>query len=200
MENLLGGLKVVQGEIKTKASNESLSLGLSGNLTIERGNFKTEVRYNVYGLYQTRHAGMIELDDWETENNGKTRLGDLPIDDLSKLKSQLIDSGLSTLSNQLGFTDEEEKTEVFKAIEKNKDFKTLFGKNARMWRLVPKDEQKLYELKFVCNNFDTCGDHMKKEVAAHYKIDTELDGDGKVVTFIPTLEVFQSKLSEPNTK
>jgi hypothetical protein len=200
MENLLGGLKVLQGEIKTKASDESLSLGLSGNLTIERGNFKTEVRYNVYGLYQTRHEGIVELDDWESENNCNTTLGDLPIDDLALLKTQLIQSGLTTLSNQLGFTDEEERTEVFKAIENNKDFKTLFGKNARLWRLLSKDEQKLYELKFVCNNFDTCGDHMKKQVAAHYEIDNDVDGDGNEIKIIPTLEVFQSKFAEPNTK
>ncbi len=195
---LANGLKIVQGEIKVENITEGFSLELHGKFKMKRGEFQQEVSY--YGrMYVSRFDdNIIGVDDWEVQEVRNVKLGELPIDNISTYKKSLDESGLNTLSNSLGFNDEEEKQAVFNAIINHKDFKKCYGKKATLWNLLSKDEQKLYELNFVCKNFDTCGDYMKKEIGKHYGIDTELDpnDDKSYITIIPSLEVCQAKLAE----
>lgn len=198
MENILSGLKVVQGEIKSNSVNEGSQIELNGTFTLERGNFKQE--YNYYGrMFETKHKNIIDVDDWNIdEEYNKVSIGDLPIDDLHKLKKTLNDSGLTTLSNSLGFSNEEQNQGMFQVMQNHKFFISHFGKKAKLWRLFSKDEQMLLDLQFVIEKFDSCGNYIKENVGKHYGIDTEVDPNDadNYIKVIPTLEVFQLKLAE----
>ena len=199
MQSLLAnGLKIVQGEIKVEPIKEGFSLELHGKFKMTRGEFQQEVSY--YGrMYITRHDdNLIGVDDWEVQEIQNVKLGELPIDNISAFKTKLNESGLSTLSNSLGFNDEEETKAVFNAIQNHKEFKKAYGKKAILWNGLSKDEQKIYDLKYLCKEYDTCGDHFKKEVGAFYGIDTELDPNDadNYIKVIPSLAVCQAKLYE----
>lgn len=195
---LANGLKIVQGEIKVENVTEGFSLELHGAFKMQRGEFQQECSY--YGrMYVSRFGeNIIGVDDSEIQEVKNVKLGELPIDSINPFKKSLSESGLTTLSNSIGFSDEEETQAVYNAILNHKDFKKCYGKKAILWNLLSKDEQKLHELRYVCNNFDTCGDYMKKYVGKHYGIDTELDpnDDKSYITIIPSLEVCQAKLLE----
>ena len=141
---------------------------------------------------------LIGVDDWEVQEIRNVKLGELPIDNISAFKTKLNESGLSTLSNSLGFSDDEETKAVFNAIQNHKDFKKSYGKKAILWNALSKDEQKIHDLRFACKNYDTCGDHFKKEIGSHYGIDTELDPNDaeSYIKVIPSLAVCQAKLDE----
>lgn len=199
MQSLLAnGLKIVQGEIKVEPITEGFSLELHGKFKMQRGEFQQEVSY--YGrMYTTRHEeNLIGIDDWEIQEIRNVKLGELPIDDISAFKIKLNESGLSTLSNSLGFNDEEETQAVFNVIQNHKDFKKAYGKKAILWNALSKDEQKIHDLRFLCKTYDTCGDNMKKEIGAFYGIDTELDPNDadNYIKVIPSLAVFLAKLNE----
>ena len=199
MQTLLGqGLKIVQGEIKVENVTEGFSLELHGAFKMQRGEFQQQCSY--YGrMYISRFDdSVIGIDDWEIQDITNVKLGELPIDNINAFKSKLSESGLTTLANSIGFNDEEEAQALFNTIITHKDFKKCYGKKATLWNLLSKGEQKLYELKFICNDFDKCGEYLKKEVGKHYGIDTELDPEcaNSYITIVPSLEVFQAKLAE----
>jgi hypothetical protein len=192
------GLKIVQGEIKVENVTEGFSLELHGAFKMQRGIFQQECSY--YGrTYVSRFDdNIIGIEDWEIHEVKNVKLGELPIDCISTHKKSLESSGLTTLAKSIGFSDEEEKQALFNTILNHKDFKKCYGKKVILWNALSKEEQKLYELKFICKDFDKCGEYLKKEVGKHYGIDTELDpnDDKNYITFIPSLEVFQAKLLE----
>jgi hypothetical protein len=199
MQSLLAnGLKIVQGEVKVETINEGFSLELHGKFIMQRGEFQQECSY--YGrMYKTQYGEkFIGVDDWEITDIRNIKIGELPIDDLNDFKKSLQQSGLRSLADSIGFSDEEERKAVYNAIQNHKDFKKAYGKKAILWNALSVDEQKLIELKFVCANYETCGDYMKKEVGKHYGIDTELDPNdaNSYIKVIPSLEVCQTKLAE----
>jgi hypothetical protein len=195
MENLLNGLKIVQGEIKTNVVSETFSLELSGTFTMQRGNFKVDLSY--YGrMYKTRHENFIGIDDWEIQDQSNIMIGDLPIDSITQLRTKLIESGLSTLANSIGFTVKEEENTLFEVIQNHSYFKKMYGKNAKLWKLLSEDEQMLLDLKYVCNNFETCGNHLKELVSAFYGINKGFNDAGEEIKIIPFKEVFKIKLTE----
>ncbi len=195
---LTQGLKIVQGEIKVENVTEGFSLELHGAFKMQRGEFQQECSY--YGrMYVTRYNdNLIGIDDWEIQDVKNVKLGELPIDNIQDFKKTLSDSGLRTLADSIGFNNEEEKQAFFNTIQNHKEFKKAYGKKAILWNALSVDEQKLYELKFVCANYETCGEYMKKEVGAYYGINTKVDPDdaNNQIKVIPTLEVFQLKLAE----
>lgn len=197
MQSLLAnGLKIVQGEIKVEPIDEGFSLELHGKFIMKRGEFQQTCSW--YGrMYESRFGNnIIGVDDWELQEVTNVKLGELPIDNLHDFKNSLETSGLKTLANSVGFTNEDETKAIYDAIVNHKDFKRTFGKKAILWNALSVDEQKLIELKFVCANYETCGDYMKKEVGKHYGIDTELDPNDAYIKVIPSLEVCQTKLAE----
>jgi hypothetical protein len=195
---LTQGLKIVQGEIKVEPINEGFSLELHGKFIMKRGEFQQTCSW--YGRMNVSRFGenIIEVGDWEFQEVTNVKLGELPIDDVHNFKKSLSDSGLKTLSNSIGFSNNDETQAIYTSIVNHKDFKKAFGKKAILWNALSKDEQKLYELKFICKDFDKCGEYLKKEVGKHYGIDTELDpnDDKNYITIIPSFEVFQAKLLE----
>ena len=199
MENILGGLKVLEGKTETKSIIEGVSGELNGKFTMKRGNFSIDLDYYAR-LYEktigTETQIVISIDDWDIQDRRNAMLGDLPIDDVGSLQTQLRNSGLSTLANKIGFNSDEEKQELFEVIKNHKYFKLIFGKKAILWDLLSKDEQKLMELKYVCENYETCGDYYKKEVGAFYGIDKDPNDENNYDKVIPSLAVCQFKLAE----
>jgi len=201
MENILGGLKVLEGKTETKSITEGVSTELSGKFTMKRGNFSIDLDYYAR-LYERglndKTKIVIAIDDWDIQDKTNAMLGDLPIDNgkVSSLQNELKNIGLSTLANKIGFNDDEEKQALCEVIKNHKYFKLIFGKNAILWESLTKDEQKLMELKYVCENYETCGEYYKKEVGAFYGIDKDPNDENNYDKVIPTLEVCQQKLAE----
>ena len=195
---LTQGLKIVQGDLKVENVSEGVGIELNGKFVMKRGEFQQTCSW--YGrMYVTRFGELIiGVDDWELQDITNVKLGELPIDNVHDFKKTLQESGLRTLADSIGFSNDEETKAVFQAIVSHKDFKRNFSKKAILWNALSVDEQKVHELQFVCNNFTTCGDYMKKEVGKHYGIDQGVDPNDadKFVTIIPSLEVCQAKLAE----
>ena len=196
--NLFNGLQVVSGEVKAELVKDSVDIEVSfrGEVTLTKGNFEQTQNY-YFNRCETNRYGYVDCDDWDIEE-GYTKLGGLPIDSLQQLKSTLQSSGLTTLAASLDFDETERRKSVFLAIENSKGFKKQFGKNAKVWKVLNNDEQKMVQLRYVIDNYNTCGDHFKKEVGAFYGIDTELDPNDadNYIKVIPSLEVCQAKLDE----
>lgn len=199
MENILGGLKVLEGKTETKSITEGISAELNGKFTMKRGNFSIDLYYYAR-LYErtinNKTQIAIAIDDWEIQDRTNAMLGDLPIDNVSSLQNELKNIGLSTLANKIGFNDDEEKQALYEVIKNHKYFKLIYGKNAILWESLTKDEQKLMELKYVCENYETCGEYYKKEVGAFYGIDKDPKDENNYDKVIPSLEVCQAKLEE----
>ena len=196
--NLFNGLQVVSGEVKAELVNDSVDIEVSfrGEVALTKGNFEQTQNYYFNRCEVTRY-GYVDCDDWDIEE-GYSKLGGLPIDSLHQLKQTLQSSGLSTLANSLSFDETEKRKAVFLAIENSKGFKKQFGKNAKVWKVLTNDEQKIVQLRYVIDNYDTCADYFKKDVGSHYGIDTELDPNNadNYIKVIPSLEVCQAKLDE----
>lgn len=159
MENLLKGLLVVGGVNKVTSVSETASVEVSGRFTIERGNFKQEFSY--WARTYEKFGVLAYVDDYEYETQS-TMLGDLPIDNLGKLIQTLNDSGLSTLAKGLGFSQEDIATAMYIHIQNHKYFKAVYGKKVVLWNLLSAKEQEEETLAHVLNNYDTCGDWLKK--------------------------------------
>jgi hypothetical protein len=182
--NLFNGLQVVSGELKTELLNEStdISVSLRGEVQLTKGNFEQTFTYWANNCEMTRY-GLVDCDDYDYEQND-TKLGGLPIDSLHQLKQTLQTSGLTTLANSLGFSDDETKKAVFLALENSKGFKKQFGKNAKFWRVLSSEEQKLVRLSYVIDNYDTCHVHDKRQ----FGIKSYDDEGEELKNYVPTFE------------
>lgn len=182
--NLFNGLQVVSGEVKTELLNEStdISVSLRGELKLTKGNFEQTFTYWVNNCEMT-HYGLVDCDDYDYDQH-ETRLGGLPIDSLHQLKQTLQTSGLTTLANSLGFSDDETRKAVFLAVENSKGFKKQFGKNAKFWRVLSSEEQRLIRLSYTIDNYDTCHEHHKRQ----FGIKSYDDEGEEIKNYIPTLE------------
>ena len=182
--NLFNGLQVVSGEVKAELVNDSVDIEVSfrGEVALTKGNFEQTQNYYFNRCEVTRY-GYVECDDWDIEE-GYSKLGGLPIDSLHQLKETLINSGLSTLANSLGFDDAEKRKAVFLAIENSKNFKKQYGKNAKVWRALTDAEQKVVRLGYVIENFDTSGDHDKR----NFGIKSYDEEGEEIKNYVPRLD------------
>ncbi len=188
MKNLFDGLRIVGGETKIVSITETASVEVSGRFSMERGNFKQEFSY--WTRTYEKFGNFAKIDDYETEQH-KCTLGELPIDSLSKLVQTLNDSGLTTLANSLGFTSEEITSAMHHHIQEHKIFKAVYGKKAELWDLLTQEEQQAEILLHVINNYDTCGEYMKRQCGV-----VVLDEEGNAIpNAIPTREQLKEKFS-----
>lgn len=191
MNNLFNGLQIVGGETKIVSISETASVEVSGKFSMERGNFKQEFSYwaRTYEKYNFSYyeiGNFAKVDDFDTENH-KCTLGELTIDSLGALKTTLTNSGLITLSNSLGFSNEEISNAMHQHIQEHKIFKAVYGKKCRLWDLLLSDEKELINLKFVVANYDKCSDYQKRECGVNV-----YDEEGKVIpNGVPTKEVLE---------
>ena len=185
-QGIFESLKHLEGEIKATNLTSGLSFEFGGDVKIERGVFSAELSFYAK-VYETKHKGVISLDDWDVHNTENFNLNGLVIPNISAFRTKVSEWGLST--DKLQFSTQEEKIAICMAMVQNDDVKRVFGKKVKVWELLSVDEQKLLELQYVVENFKGCGDHLKKEVAKHYKI-------GEQPQENPTLDQFQEKLAE----
>jgi len=182
--NLFNGLQVVSGEVKSNLLNDTIDISISfrGEVELTKGNFEQSFTYWFNNCELTRY-GFVDCDDWDIEE-GYTKLGGLPIDSLHQLKQTLHNSGLSTLATSLSFEETEKRKAVFLAIENSKGFKKQFGKNAKFWRALTDAEQKVVKLSYVIDNYDTCGEHDKR----NWGIKSYDDEGEEIRNYVPTLD------------
>lgn len=189
MKDLFNGLQVVSGQTKVVSISETASVEVSGKLSMERGNFKQEFSY--WARTYEKFSNFAKIDDFDTEEH-KCSLGELPIDSLSALKTTLTNSGLTTLANSLGFSNEEVIAAMRFHVQNHKIFKAVYGKKAELWDALTKEEQQAEMLFYVINNYDTCGDYHKRQCGV-----VVLDEEGNVVeNAIPTREQLMKKVDE----
>lgn len=182
--NLFNGLQVVTGEVKANLLDENtdISISLRGVVSLTKGNFEETYNYWVNNCENTRY-GYVDCDDWDWDTQS-TKLGGLPIDSLHQLKQTLQNSGLSTLANSLDFGEEERRKAIFLTIQNSTGFQKQFGKKAKFWRVLGNDEQTLVRLNFAIDNFDTCGEHDKRNFSIK-----GYDEEGEEIKYyVPTLE------------
>lgn len=185
-ENIFNVLQGLEGEIKGTNASAYVNVEYSGSIKIERGNFSMHIHFYAK-LYDSRHKGIVMIDDWDVHDSDNYNLNGLPIDSISSFKAKLTDWGFSGVAKKLEFTTEEEKRAIAMAMLESEELKKIYGKNFKVWNLLSVDEQMLLDLNFVVENFNTCGVHIKNIVAKHYDL-----GVGENTT----LKQFQSKLKE----
>jgi hypothetical protein len=185
--NILASLQGLDGEVKVTNVSAGLCFEFSGCVKLERGNFSMQVSFYAK-VYETKHKGIISIDDWDVHDTHDYNLNGLPIDNLSAFKSKLNEWGLSGVSHKLQFSSEEEKRAIGMVMLEDENLKKIFGKKFKVWSLLSVDEQKLLDLQYVIANFKGCGEHIRNEVARHYKIGVQ--------PITPTLEEFELKLAE----
>lgn len=189
MENLLKGLLVVGGEIKVTSVKETASVEVSGRFIIEKGNFKQEFSY--WARTYEQFGNFAKIDDYEYETQ-TTMLGDLPIDNLSKLIQTFNDSGLSTLAKGLGLSDEEIIAAIHSHVQNHKIFKAVYGKKVVLWDLLTQDERQTAYIVEVLSNYEVATEYLKRCCAL-----TCVDEEGNVTpNFNPTKEELQKRLEE----
>jgi hypothetical protein len=182
MENLLKDLLVLGNETKMTSVSETASVEVSGKFIIEKGNFKQEFSY--WARTYDKLVGFAKIDDYETEEH-KCSLGELPIDSLSKFTQSLHDSGLDTIANAMGFSNDEVKQAMCEHIQQHKIFKAVYGKKVILWDRLTQEEQQRETIAYVLANYDTCGDWQKRECKVNV-----FDEEGNVVpNGVPSKEI-----------
>ena len=188
-QTILESLKGLEGSV-VKGTNAStyLTFDFSGSVKIERGAFSMLIHF-YSKLGETKHKGVISIEDWDVNDSEDYVLNGLPIDNITAFKSKLNDWGVGSLGNKLQFTSDEEKRAICMAILDNEELKKIFGKKFKVWDILSVDEKMLLDLKYVIDNFENCGDYVRNEVAKHYKLVAQPE-------IKPTLEEYQAKLVE----
>lgn len=185
-QGIFESLKNLEGEIKATNLTSGLSFEFGGEVKIERGVFSMNICFYAK-VYETKHKGVISLDDWDINDTNSYNLNGLAIPNISAFRTKVSEWGLST--DKLQFSTQEEKIAICMAMLQNEDIKKVFGKKVKVWELLSVDEQKLLELQYVVDNFENCGDYIRNEVAKHYKLVVQSE-------IKPTLEEYQAKLVE----
>jgi len=154
MEQIFSGLKAVSGKTKVEVTEENVCPELYGKFTLTKGTFKQIFSYwaKVY-----KHATLEKVaftDEYEHDLQA-TFINDCPIDSISNLTEMLRNSGMSTVANTLCFNDDEIRDAMFNIVQKHKMFKEIFGKDAKLRQLIPKDDYLKMLLADVIQNYDT---------------------------------------------
>lgn len=182
MNELLKDLLVVGNETKMTSVTETASVEVGGKFIIEKGNFKQEFSY--WARTYDKLVGFAKIDDYETEE-GDANLGELPIDSLSKFTQSLHDSGLDTIANAIGFSDDEVRKAMYEHIQQHKIFKAVYGKKVILWDRLTQEEQQRETIAYVLANYDTCGEYLKRQCGVNV-----FDEEGNVVpNGIPSKEI-----------
>jgi hypothetical protein len=153
MENFLSNFANTSTEVKSNNANLSVSPEFSGAIDITKGALTIKIHFYAR-VYKMRYENCISLDDWDINDTSDISFGGMPIDNLNALRTTLNNSGLTTISNGLDITNDDHKREICIQLEQYKMFKDIFGKKARMFYLLSKEEKTNAVLNFVINNYD----------------------------------------------
>jgi hypothetical protein len=190
MNEIFKGLSVGD-KITTEAINENFSAEFSGKIKMTRGSF-SQVRTYWVRAYRKKFEGYVSLEEVDGEEL-ECMIGDVPIDNINKLKETLVNSGLNTLASNMGFSYEEFCETVTANIPKHTMFSVIFGTDAKLWELVPKEERFKIELKFAIDNYDDdtlVSNNFKRQFGIEV-----VDGVGNIIpNGVPTKEQLIEKL------
>lgn len=189
MSKFLEDLFVTSGTIGVTSVSETASVEVSGKFIMQRGNFKQE--YSYWARTYDKLDNHAKIDDYEFETRD-TMLGELPIDNVYKLVNSLKESGLDTIANRIGFSNEEITRAMHQHIQNHKIFKAVYGKKVVLWDMLSKEEQQIEYTKFAINTFDTCPEYIKRECGF-----VGIDEEGNTIpNYIPTIEELKEWLRE----
>jgi hypothetical protein len=186
-QNVFESLKGLEGEVKATSRSTYTQIEFGGSVKIERGNFSMVICFYAR-LSESRHKGIVSIDDWDVNDTEDFIFNGLPLDSVTNLKNQITQWGFEGMAKKLDFTNQEQKTAICMAMLESDDLKKMYGKKFKVWDLLSVDEQRLLDLQFVVENYKGCGEHIKNQVATHYKIGVQ--------PTTPTLEEFELKLAE----
>jgi hypothetical protein len=153
MENFLSNFANTNTEVKSSNANISVYPEFSGAIDITKGALTMTIHFYTR-VYKMKYDNCISLDDWDINDTTDISFGGMPIDNISALKTMLISSGLTTVANGLDISNDDHKREICIQLEQHKMFKDIFGKKARMFPLLSKEEKTNLALKFVIDNYD----------------------------------------------
>jgi hypothetical protein len=153
MENFLSNFVNTNTEVKSSNANLSVSPEFWGLMDISKGVLTMKIHFYAR-VYKTKYDNCISLDDWDIQDTTDISFGGIPIDSLSKLKTMLTNSGLTTVANGLEITNDDYKKEICIQLEQYKMFKNIFGKKARLFDLLSDEEKTKVKLKFAIDNYD----------------------------------------------
>lgn len=180
MENIFSGLEVLNGEVSSKILGDSFHLNLSGEIEVTKGNFSCLYTFWCNTFEYAYAENLIGFDDFDWDF-GNAKLGNLPIDSLTTLKSKLAESGLTTLANSLEISVGEIRKQISLHLASNKTLIKVYGKKFRIYENLSEEEQTILKLDYVISNYDSRGVYEKTQ----FNI-TEYDEEGKKI--VPTLE------------
>jgi hypothetical protein len=185
--NFFENLKGLNCDAKSTNVSAYLSFNFDGCIKLERGVFSLQISFYAR-IYETKHKGVIGIDDWDVHDTSDYMFDGLGTN-ITKLKEQIANWSFESVIKKLDFTNEEQKRAICMAMLEDETLKKVFGKKFKVWELLSVDEQKLLDLQLVVEKFESIGEHLKQQVATHYKI-------GVQPTPTPTLEEFELKLAE----
>jgi hypothetical protein len=183
-QNIFEVLQGLEGEVKGTNTSGYVNIEFNGSIKIERGNFSMDIHFYAK-VYETKHKGIVMIDDWDVHESDNYNLNGLPIDSLSSFKTKLTEWGFGGIGKKLEFTHEEQKRAIAMAMVESEELKKIYGKKFNVLNLLSVDEQMLLDLNYIIDNFDTSGTHIKKIVNKHYGLGEET-----------TLEQYKAKLSD----
>lgn len=188
MENLFNGIAPISGELVVKSLSENASLSLGGVFTLQKGSYTEEFYYNAMVCESSRLKGFIVIDDLDYEHNCNTSLGSLKIDNISKFRESLRESGLSSLASTLCFSGEEIRNACTQSIAQSKLVKKAF-KGLVLLDALSSEEQKLVEIAHIVENYNDASDYEKKQL-----LDVrDEEGNQIVPTQVELVELYQHK-------
>jgi hypothetical protein len=188
-QTFLESLKGLEGSA-VKGTNEQtyLSFEFGGTIKMERGAFSMVIHFYAK-VYETKHKGVIGLDDWDVNDTSDYMLNGLPIDNLTAFRQKLTDWGVGSIGSKLQFTTAEEKIAIANVMMQSDALKKVYGKKLKVWETLSTDEQMLLDLQYIVENFGVINDNLKLQVARFFNIEV-------VNNVCPTLELYQAKLTE----
>jgi hypothetical protein len=153
MENFLSNFANTNTEVKSNNANVSVSPEFYGTIDVSKGALTMKIHFYTR-VYKMKYENCISLDDWDINDTTDISFGGVPIDDLKALKTTMINSGLTTVAKGLDISSDEHEKEICIQLEQHKAFKDIFGKKARMFKLLSDQEKTNAKLKFAIDNYD----------------------------------------------
>lgn len=153
MENFLSNFANPNTEVTSNNANLSATPEFYGTIDIAKGSLTMKIHFYAR-VYKMKYDNCISLDDWDVNDTSDISFSGMPIDSLSSLKTMLINSGLTTVAKGLDISNEDNKREICIQLEQYKMFKDIFGKKARLFPLLSKEEKTQAALKFAIDNYD----------------------------------------------
>jgi hypothetical protein len=188
MENFLSNFANTNTEVTSNNANLSVSPEFWGAIDITKGSLTMKIHFFAR-VYKMKYDNCISLDDWDINDTTDISFAGMPIDSLSSLKTMLTNSGLTTVAQGLEITNDDYKREICIQLEQYMMLKDIFGKKARMFPLLSKEEKTNAALKFAIDNYN-------KMTISTSDIQDFLVKDEEGNKVLPTIEQLTNQLNK----